>query len=105
MLNPAGVFDTDNSVALRIAALGDLGIVQILRLFVQDDIDAGRLVPVLPSQPLPLVTISALHAFGRQAPARARLFIEFLAAGAGAAVLRPELAAPQRPSASATPAP
>lgn len=80
VLNPAGVFDTDNSVALRIAALGDLGIMQILRLFVQDDIEAGRLVPVLPSQPLPLVTISALHAFGRQAPARARLFIEFLAA-------------------------
>jgi DNA-binding transcriptional LysR family regulator len=80
VLNPAGVFDTDNSVALRIAALGDLGIVQILRLFVQDDIEAGRLVPVLPSQPLPLVAISALHAFGRQAPARARLFIEFLAA-------------------------
>jgi DNA-binding transcriptional LysR family regulator len=83
VLNPAGVFDTDNSVALRIAALGDLGIVQILRLFVQDDIDAGRLVPVLPSQPLPLVTISALHAFGRQVPARARLFIEFLAAELG----------------------
>jgi DNA-binding transcriptional LysR family regulator len=80
VLNPAGVFDTDNSVALRVAALGHLGVVQILRLFVQDDIDAGRLVPVLPSQPLPLVTISALHAFGRQAPARARLFIEFLAA-------------------------
>lgn len=80
VLNPPGVFDTDNSVALRIAALSGLGIVQILRLFVQDDIDAGRLVPVLPSQPLPLVTISALHAFGRQAPARARFFIEFLAA-------------------------
>lgn len=80
VLNPPGVFDTDNSVALRIAALGDLGIVQILRLFVQDDIDAGRLVPVLPTLPLPRVTISALHAFGRQAPARARLFIEFLAA-------------------------
>lgn len=80
VLNPAGVFDTDNSVALRIAALGDLGVIQILRLFVQDDIDAGRLVPVLPLQPLPLVTISALHAFGRQAPARARLFIEFLTA-------------------------
>lgn len=80
VLNPAGVLDTDSSVALRIAALGDLGIVQLLRLFVQEDIDAGRLVPVLPSHPLPRVTISALHAFGRQAPARARLFIDFLAA-------------------------
>lgn len=79
VLNPDGVFDADNSVALRIAALGDLGVIQILRLFVLGDIDAGRLVPVLPLQPLPLVTVSALHAFGRQAPARARLFIEFLA--------------------------
>ena len=81
VLNPeSGAFDTDNSVALRIAALSDLGVIQILRLFVQADIDAGRLVHVLPRQPLPLVSVSALHAFGRQVPARARLFIEFLAA-------------------------
>ncbi|CAA2109368.1 LysR family transcriptional regulator [Variovorax paradoxus] len=83
VIDPDGVFDTDNSVALRIAALGDLGVVQILRLFVQDDIDAGRLVPVLPQRPLPLVPVSALHAFGRQAPARARLFIDFLAGELG----------------------
>jgi DNA-binding transcriptional LysR family regulator len=81
VLNPeSGVFDTDNSVALRIAALGDLGVIQVLRLFVQADIDAGRLVCVLPQKPLPLVSVSALHGFGRQAPVRARLFIEFLAA-------------------------
>jgi DNA-binding transcriptional LysR family regulator len=79
VLHTDSVFDTDNSVAMRIAALGDLGVIQVLRLFVQDDIDAGLLVPVLPHRPLPPVAISALHAFGRQAPARARLFIEFVA--------------------------
>jgi len=54
-------------------------VAQILRLFVQDDIDAGRLISLLPDRPLPPVAISALHAFGRQAPARVRLFIEFVA--------------------------
>jgi len=79
VLHTDSVFDADNSVALRIAALGDLGVAQVLRLFVQDDIEAGRLVPLLPRRPLPHVSISALHAFGRQAPARVRLFIEFVA--------------------------
>ena len=79
VLHTDSAFDTDNSVALRIAALGDLGVAQILRLFVQDDIDAGRLISLLPHRPLPPVAISALHAFGRQAPARVRLFIEFVA--------------------------
>lgn len=78
-LNPDGIFDADSSVVLRLAALDHLGIIQILRLFVQDDIDAGRLVPLLPTLELPLVPVCALHAFGHQAPARARLFIEFLA--------------------------
>jgi DNA-binding transcriptional LysR family regulator len=80
VLHTDGVFDTDNSVAMRIAALGGLGVIQVLRLFVQEDIDAGLLVAVLPQLPLPPVVVSALHAFGRQAPARARLFIEFVAA-------------------------
>ena len=54
-----------------------LGIVQMMRFALQDDIDAGKLTPVLPEVPLPLVP--DLHAFGRRAPARARLFIDFLA--------------------------
>ncbi len=79
VLDPAGVFDTDNGIAMRVAALGGVGVIQVLRLLVRDDIDAGRLVPLLPQHPLPRVAVSALHAFGRQAPARARLFIDFLA--------------------------
>lgn len=78
-VEPAGVFDTDDGTALRTAALGGLGIIQILRLAVRDDIAAGRLVVLMPEAPLPRVPVSVLHAFGRQAPVRARLFIDFLA--------------------------
>ncbi|MDM0049880.1 LysR family transcriptional regulator [Variovorax sp. J22R115] len=80
VFTPEGVLDADSGVATRIAALNGMGIVQMLRFAIQDDIDAGRLKPVLPKVPLPLVSVYALHAFGRHAPARARLFIDFLAA-------------------------
>lgn len=78
-IRPEGVFDTDDGTALRAAALGGLGIIQILRLAVAEDLAAGRLTVVLPDVQLPRVPISVLHAFGRHAPVRARLFIEFLA--------------------------
>ncbi|SEJ02349.1 LysR family transcriptional regulator [Achromobacter sp. NFACC18-2] len=79
VVQPQGVFDTDDGSALRAAALGGLGIAQILRLAVREDIAAGRLVELLPDAPLPRVPVSVLHAFGRHAPVRARRFIEFLA--------------------------
>lgn len=79
VVQPEGVFDTDDGTALRAAALGGLGIIQILRLAVADDIAAGRLTVVLPGAELPRVPVSVLHAFGRHAPMRARLFIDFLA--------------------------
>jgi len=79
IFTPPGVLDADSGVATRIAAINGLGIVQILRLSIQDDLAAGRLMPVLPALALPQVPVHALHAFGRQGPARVRLFIEFLA--------------------------
>ncbi|MDM0049798.1 hypothetical protein [Variovorax sp. J22R115] len=63
---------------IRIAALNGLGIVQMMRFALQEDIEAGRLVPVLPDVPLLLVPVQALHAFGL--PSRLRVFIEFLVA-------------------------
>ena len=75
-----GVLDADSGAAIRIAALNGLGIVQMMRFSLQDDIEAGRLVPVLPEVALPLVPVHALHAFGRHVPARVPLFIDFLAA-------------------------
>lgn len=79
VFTPRGVLDADSGIAIRVAAINGLGIVQMLRFAIQDDLDAGRLMPVLPGLALPHVPVHALHAFGRHAPARARLFIEFLA--------------------------
>jgi len=79
-LVPAGAFDSDWGEALRIAAVNGAGIVQILRSTVQDDIDRGDLVPILPEHPLPRLPVHALHAYGRHAPARVRVLIDFLAA-------------------------
>lgn len=80
VFTPEGVLDTDSSMAMRIAALNGLGIVYMLRLAIQEDLDAGRLSLVLPGHALPTVPVYALHAFGRHTPARARLFIDFVAA-------------------------
>lgn len=78
-LNPAGVFDSDSGQAMRTAALNGLGIAQLLRFAVEGDLQAGRLVQVLPDHPLALVPAQALHAFGRFPPLRIRHFTDFVA--------------------------
>ncbi|TXC80315.1 hypothetical protein FRZ40_39175 [Paraburkholderia azotifigens] len=72
-------FDADSGDAMRVAAVNGLGIAQILKTTVQRDLYAGRLQIVLPHVPLQSVPVRALHAFGRNLPARARIFIEFIA--------------------------
>lgn len=78
-LLPDGALDTDSGQAMRIAALAGIGIAQLLRIAVADDLAAGRLVEVLPRDPLIPVSVQALHAFGRLPPHRVRLFTDFLA--------------------------
>ncbi|CAG9165909.1 LysR family transcriptional regulator [Cupriavidus respiraculi] len=75
-----GAFDTDSGEAMRIAALSGLGIAQILRMTVQDDLDAGRLRTVLPQAGLRPVPLQVLHGFGRRLPIRAKVFVEFVRA-------------------------
>lgn len=75
-----GGFDTDSGEAMRTAALNGLGIAQLLRTTVQRDIDAGTLVVVLPDAPLRPVPLQVLHGFGRRLPARAKVFVDFVAA-------------------------
>ncbi|PTD18963.1 LysR family transcriptional regulator [Sphingomonas fennica] len=74
-----GAFDTDSGQAMRTAALAGVGIAQLLRLAVADELAAGRLVQLLPHDPLAAIPVQALHAFGRLAPLRVRLFTDFLA--------------------------
>jgi DNA-binding transcriptional LysR family regulator len=77
-LVPDGPFDTNDGVVLRQAALAGAGIAQLARIAVADDLAAGRLDIVLPHLPMPGLEVHALHAYGRQAPQRVRLFVAFL---------------------------
>jgi DNA-binding transcriptional LysR family regulator len=77
-LVPDGPFDTNDGVVLRQAALAGAGIAQLARIAVADDLAAGRLDIVLSHLPMPGLEVHALHAYGRQAPQRVRLFIAFL---------------------------
>jgi DNA-binding transcriptional LysR family regulator len=75
---PDGPLDSDDGITLFHAALHGAGIAQVLRFAADDDLAAGRLVEVLPDLPMPSVPTHAVHAFGRQLPVRARLFMDFL---------------------------
>jgi DNA-binding transcriptional LysR family regulator len=73
-----GRLDSDDSGALRQAAINAAGIAYLLRVTVAEDLAAGRLIEVLPHVAMSRLPVYALHSFGRQLPVRARLFIEFL---------------------------
>lgn len=73
-----GAFDTDSGEAMRLAALNGLGIAQMLKATVQEDVDAGRLCHVLPQLALRSVPLHVLHGFGRNIPLRAKIFVDFV---------------------------
>jgi DNA-binding transcriptional LysR family regulator len=73
-----GAFDADSGDAMRLAALYGLGIAQILKAMVQEDLNAGRLRLVLPEFALRSVPLHALHGFGRNMPPRTKIFIDFV---------------------------
>ena len=72
------MLDSDDGITLYHAALHGAGIAQVLRFAVEDDFAAGRLVEILPDVAMPSVPMHVVHAFGRQLPVRARLFVDFL---------------------------
>jgi DNA-binding transcriptional LysR family regulator len=76
---PDGRLDVDDGGAIRHAALAGAGIAHLMGVAVQDDLDSGRLVRILPEVAMPTMPVHIVHAFGRQLPVRARLFVEFLA--------------------------
>lgn len=75
---PNGRLDTDDASAIRQAALAGAGIAHLMQFAVQDDLSSGRLVRVLTQASMPAIPVHVVHAFGRQVPVRARLFIDFL---------------------------
>ncbi len=75
---PRGPFSTDIGFALREASIAGAGIAHLMRFAVHRELVNGRLIEVLPGS-MPMTPIYILHAFGRQLPLRARLFIDFVA--------------------------
>lgn len=75
-----GPFRSDNSEAVHRAATSGLGIALLPTIRVAADIDAGRLVPVLPDAPIPPLDILAVHPSLKRLPPRARLILDFLKA-------------------------
>jgi DNA-binding transcriptional LysR family regulator len=78
VVTPDGPFDCDDGGAVREAALSSAGIGYLLRFTVEDDIARGRLIQLLKDCALPAMPLYVVHAYGRQLPLRARLFIDFL---------------------------
>ncbi len=78
LIPPEGLFDSDSGEAMRIAARNGLGIAQILRASVSDDLASGELVDVVPGEEVMAVPAQILHAFARIVPARVRVLFEFL---------------------------
>jgi DNA-binding transcriptional LysR family regulator len=80
---PSGPFDSDDAQSLIEAVVKGVGITQFMRLAIEDELTAGRLNVVLPDIPMFTTPIYVLHAFERQLPLRARLFIDFLVEALG----------------------
>lgn len=77
-----GPFRSDSIEALHAAALQGLGAAPAPAWLVADDLAAGRLVRVLEGWETPAAPIHAVWPAGRDLGAKARAFVEFVAAGA-----------------------
>jgi len=74
----SGPLVSDSVEALRRAAVAGAGIILQPRFLVRDDLDAGRLVPVLASYDLAPLSVFALYVRGELVPAKIRAFVDHL---------------------------
>lgn len=77
-LVPRGRIGLDSGFGLRAAALEGMGVAYLMKCTVQQDLDRGDLLPVLPEERLPARAIHSLHAFGALTPIRIKLFADFV---------------------------
>lgn len=78
-VTPDSSFHTDTIAALHACALAGGGIAAFTLATVQDDLQAGRLVRVLPEYTLGLRHYYALYPHARHLPAKVRAFVDFMA--------------------------
>jgi len=74
-----GPLCANNGDVLRRAAVGGMGIVSLPDFIVAEDLDAGRLRPVLNGYATPLLPLSALWPSRQFVPAKVRIFVDYLA--------------------------
>lgn len=77
-LLPKGRIGLDSGFGLRTAALDGMGVAYLMRCIVQQDLQEGRLVQLLPDQTLPALELHAVHGFGVNTPIRVKLFTDFV---------------------------
>jgi DNA-binding transcriptional LysR family regulator len=74
-----GLLESNDGQVLRVAALDGLGILIQPTYIVYDDLQAGRLVPVLDAWDLPRLTINLAYPSRKHLSAKVRTFIDFMA--------------------------
>ncbi len=76
-----GRVQVSSLIFLREAAKSGLGIAMLPTWVARNDLNSGRLVPVLPGYPLepPATPVSAVYPTGRNLASKVRVFINFLA--------------------------
>lgn len=77
-IQPIGPAVADNGDLLAILAEAGMGITLLPRFIVQESVDAGRLVEVLPEWKAPTISVNALFPASRRVPQKTRRFIDFL---------------------------
>lgn len=68
----------DNGDVLALAAEAGMGIALLPHFIVEESLQAGRLVTVLPEWQAPLIYVSVVFASARRLPLKTRRFIDFL---------------------------
>ncbi|MEO0457628.1 MAG: LysR family transcriptional regulator [Cyanobacteria bacterium P01_A01_bin.114] len=71
-------FNSDNSEALKNAALAGLGIARLLNFQVREELKSQRLIALLPDQVHPGLTVQAVFTHRRNLSPRVQVFLEFL---------------------------
>lgn len=75
-----GIFRSDSSEAVHRAALGGMGVALLPAIRVSADVEAGRLIPLLPNSSIAPLAIFAAHASHKRLTLRARAVLDFLKA-------------------------
>ncbi len=77
-VHPRGRLDLDSATAIKEAAKTGFGVAHVLKRIVQDELDDGSLVLLLPDHELEKLPFRALHAFGRMPNLRMQLLTQFV---------------------------